>query len=111
MDNNYGEVNPEYTTGSYVRDRMDKCKYCKFKTVPELMSRLSFFLDVRFYNQYYILVETTLLERATLQDIGTMWLNWRRDQYTISVDQPSRDDIKTGALSKEDVSIVSAKTV
>jgi hypothetical protein len=74
MDKSYGEVNPEYTTGSYVRNRMDKCKYCKLKTVPQLMSRLSFFLDVRFYNRDYILVNTTPLERATLQDIGAMWL-------------------------------------
>jgi hypothetical protein len=61
MDESYGEVNPEYTTGSYVRDRLDKCEYCRLKTVPELMSRLGFFLDVRFYNQNYILVETTPL--------------------------------------------------
>jgi hypothetical protein len=38
MANNYGEVNPKYTTGSYVQDRIDKCKYCKLTTVPELMS-------------------------------------------------------------------------
>jgi hypothetical protein len=40
-----------------------------------------------------------------------MWLIWRQDQYSISVDRPSPADIKTGALSKEDISIVSAKTV
>jgi hypothetical protein len=58
-------------------------KYCRLKAVPELISRLSFFLDVRFYNRNYILVETTPLERATLQDIGAMWLIWRRDQFSI----------------------------
>jgi hypothetical protein len=86
MNESYGEVNPEYMTGSYVRDRLDKCKYCRLKTVPELMSRLSFFLNVRFYNRNYILVETTPLERATLQDIGAMWLIWRRDQFLIPID-------------------------
>jgi hypothetical protein len=104
-------VNPEYTLGSYVRGRLDKCKYCKLKTIPELMSQFCFILDVLFYNRNYILVETTRLERAMLQDIGTMWLIWQQDQYSISVNKPSLDDITTGALTKDDISIVSAKTV
>jgi hypothetical protein len=91
MYNNLGEANPDYTQGCYVRDRFVQCKFYNLTSVPELMSRLSFFMDNRFYNEDSIAVEIMSLEKATLQDLGTIWLIRRRVHFQ-SDESNSEDD-------------------
>jgi hypothetical protein len=50
MNTKYREVNPDYSTGTFVRDRMALSRYLRINSIPELQSRLSLYFNQRFYN-------------------------------------------------------------
>jgi hypothetical protein len=63
------EINPDYSTGTYGRDRMALCKYLKITTVPELVLRLSIVFNQRFSMNEDRLVHIEMLEELTEQEI------------------------------------------
>jgi hypothetical protein len=62
MNSKNNEIYPDYTTGTFVRDRMALSRYLQINTIPELQSRLSLFFNQRFYNNEDRLVRVELFE-------------------------------------------------
>jgi hypothetical protein len=63
------EINPDYATGTFVRDHMAFSRCLQINTIPELQSRFSLFYNQRFYNNENQLVRVELFEELTVQDV------------------------------------------